>query len=67
MPKGKPSAQTIATEKYAKKAGIVAKTYKLKKELVDEFAEACEKSGASQAAQLSKMMKQFIEDVKASE
>ena len=35
MPKGKPSAQTIATEKYTKKVGIVAKTYKLKKELVD--------------------------------
>ena len=67
MPKGKPSAQTIATEKYTKKVGIVAKTYKLKKELVDEFAEACEKAGTSQAAQLSKMMKQFIEDVKASE
>ena len=34
MPKGKPTAQTIATEKYAKKVGIIAKTYKLKKELV---------------------------------
>ena len=67
MPKGKPSAQTIATEKYTKKVGIVSKSYKLKKELVDEFAEACEKAGISQAAQLSKMMKQFIEEVKASE
>lgn len=67
MPKGKPSAQTIATEKYTKKVGIVAKTYKLKKELVDEFAKACEKTGTSQAAQLSVMMKQFVEEVKASE
>jgi len=67
MPKGKPSAQTIATEKYTKKVGIVAKTYKLKKELVDEFAEACDKAGTSQAAQLSKMMKQFVEEVKTSD
>ena len=67
MPKGKPSAQTIATEKYAKKVGIIAKSYKLKKELVDEFADACERIGTSQAAQLSLMMKQFIEEVKASE
>ncbi len=67
MPKGKPSAQTIATEKYAKKVGIIAKSYKLKKELVDEFADACERTGTSQAAQLSLMMKQFIKEVKASE
>lgn len=66
MPKGKPTAQTIATEKYTKKVGIVSKSYKLKKELVDEFAEACELAGTSQAAQLSLMMKKFIEEVKAS-
>lgn len=67
MPKGRPSAQTIATGKYEKKVGIIAKSYKLKKELVDEFADACERTGTSQAAQLSLMMKQFIEEVKASE
>lgn len=67
MPKGKPTAQTIASEKYAKKVGIIAKSYKLKKELVDEFAAVCDKAGTSQAAQLSLMMKQFIEEVKASE
>ncbi|MBQ5674471.1 MAG: hypothetical protein IIV45_05200 [Lachnospiraceae bacterium] len=54
-------------DKWNAKAGLISKSYKLKKELVDEFAEACEKAGTSQAAQLSKMMKQFIEDVKASE
>lgn len=67
MPKGSPTAQTIATEKYAKKVGIISKSYKLKKDLVDEFADACEKAGTSQAAQLSQMMKQFIEQTKASE
>ena len=64
MPKGKPTAQTIATEKYTKKVGIISKSYKLKKELVEEFALACDKAGTSQAAQLSKMMQQFIDMVK---
>lgn len=67
MPKGSPSAQTVATEKYTKKVGIISKSYKLKKELVDEFAEACEKAGTSRAAQLSLMMRRFIEEIKASE
>lgn len=37
-----------------------------KKELVEEFAKAYEKSGVSQSSQLSKMMKQYIEEVRAS-
>lgn len=67
MPIGNPKPQTIATKKYEAKAGWLSKSYKLKRELVDEFASACEKVGTSQAAQLSLMMKQFIEEVKASE
>lgn len=62
-----PTPQSIATRKYEEKAGWISKSYKLKRELVDEFASACEKAGTSQAAQLSLMMKQFIEEVKASE
>lgn len=67
MPIGNPKPQTIATKKYEAKAGWVSKSYKLKKELVDEFALACEKAGTNQAAQLSLMMKEFIKEVKASE
>ncbi len=67
MPVGTPKPQTIATRKYEKKAGWVSKSYKLKKEVVEEFAEACEKAGVSAAGQLTKMMKEFIEEVKASE
>ena len=67
MPIGSPKPQTIATKKYTEKVGLISKSYKLKKELVDEFAEACEKAGTNQATQLSLMMKQFIEEVKASE
>ncbi|GAA6295508.1 hypothetical protein F220043C3_39420 [Enterocloster asparagiformis] len=61
MPVGSPKPQTVATKKYEKKAGFVSKSYKLRRELVDQFAEACDKAGISQAAQLTKMMKEFIE------
>ena len=64
MPVGNPSKQTIATKKYEKKAGWVSKSYKLKKEVVDDFAEACEKAGVSAAGQLIQMMKEFIEQQK---
>lgn len=64
MPIGNPKPQTIATKKYEQKAGWVSKSYKLKRELVDQFAEACDRAGVSQAAQLSQMMKEFIEKQK---
>ena len=63
MPKGKPNTQTKATDKYQKKAGIIAKTFKLKKEVIEAYKEACEKAGVSQAGQLTKMMNDFIEQV----
>ncbi|NBH99746.1 chemotaxis protein [Anaerotruncus sp. 1XD22-93] len=60
MPVGSPKPQTIATKKYEKKAGFVSKSYKLRKEVTDEFARACEAAGVSQASQLTKMMQEFI-------
>lgn len=63
MPIGNPKPQTIATKKYEQKAGIVSKSYKLRRELVEQFAAACEKAGVSQAAQITAMMKEFIEQV----
>lgn len=62
MPVGKPKPQTEATKRYEKKAGLISKSYKLKRELVEQFADACDKAGVSQAAQLTKMMKEFIEE-----
>ena len=64
MPKGNPSAQTRASEKYQKKAGYITKGFKLKKDVSDEFKEACDRAGVSQAAQITKMMKAFIEETK---
>ena len=56
--------QTIASKKYQDKIGMIPKTYKLRKELVEQFAEACEKEGVSQAAQLTNIMTEFVEKVR---
>ncbi len=58
------NSQTKATTKWQAKAGYVSKSYKLKKQLADDFKLACEKKGISQAKQLSIMMEQFIESQK---
>ena len=64
MPKGNPNAQTIASEKYQKKAGYITKGFKLKRDVAEQFASACEKAGVSQASQITAMMKVFIEQNK---
>ncbi len=63
MPTGKPKPQTVASQKYQAKAGWISKSYKLKKEVVEAYAEACEAAGVSQAGQLMKMMKEFADNV----
>ena len=60
MPVGSPTAQTIASEKYQKKG------FKLKGDVAERFAEACEKTGVSQAEQITKMMEEFIKEVEDS-
>lgn len=64
MPKGKPNSQTIATDKYHKKIGLITKSYKLKKTLADDFKEACDRRGESQAAALSRLMQEYIDGEK---
>jgi hypothetical protein len=44
------------------KAGYISKSYKLKRDTVEAFAEACEKAGVSQAGKLTEMMKAFVEE-----
>ena len=55
-------------DKWNAKAGLISKSYKLKRELVEAFAGigdysdlGWEKAGVSQAGQLSMMMREFIE------
>lgn len=67
MPIGKPNAQTIASEKYQKKAGYISKSYKLKKEIVEQFQQACEKQGVSQAGKIMELMQAFVKETTASE
>lgn len=62
MTKGNPNPQTVATDKYQKKAGYMTKGFKLKREIVEQFEEACRKAGVSQAGQITEMMKEFIEE-----
>ena len=63
MPKGRPNPQTIASEKYQKKAGYMTKGFKLKRDVVKRFEAACEKADVSQAGQITRMMEQFIKEV----
>ena len=71
MPKKKPqqlnfvtalegSAATAATAKYHAKVGLISKSYKLNRELVEAFAEACEEKERSQAAVLTAYMVYYI-------
>ena len=64
MPKGNSNPQTKASMKYQQKIGLIAKSYKLKKELVDEFSETCDRLGVGKAATISRLMKEFIESNK---
>lgn len=67
MPVGNPKPQTIATKKYEEKAGFISKSYKLRRELTEEFALACKKRGVSAAGQITVMMQAFIEEVNREE
>lgn len=60
MSKGEPKPQTVASEKYQKKAGIIVKGFKVKKDLADEFVKACDRAGQSQASVISEFMQQYI-------
>lgn len=56
-----PKAQTIATQKYEKSQGIIAKSFKMKKSLAEEFKDTCERLGVGQAATITALMTEFIE------
>ena len=60
MPKGSPTKQTLATERYQQKAGYKVKGFKLRGDVAERFATACEKAGISQAAKITELMEQFI-------
>jgi len=54
------TSATQATARYQTKKGLISKSYKLDKETVELFAEACENAETSQAKELTKFMKRYI-------
>ena len=53
------SAQSKATRLYESKIGLISKSYKLKRDIVESFKEACERQGGSQASVLSAYMVEY--------
>lgn len=62
MPKGQPSKQTIASEKYQKKAGYRNISFKMKGDLPDRFAEACRQAGEPKSRVIAELMRRYIEE-----
>ena len=54
------TAATRATAHYQRNKGLISKSYKLDKEIVMMFAEACENAETTQARELTKFMKRYI-------
>jgi len=54
------TSATRATARYQEKKGLISKSYKLPRTVVEEFAEACEERELSQAKVLTKYMAYFI-------
>ena len=52
--------QQTPQDKWQQNNGLIAKSYKLKRELVDDFKRTCENAGISQASAISKFMNDFI-------
>lgn len=44
--------------------GLVSVSYKLNKDIADQFAEACKKIDKSKKSQLERLMLEFIEETK---
>jgi hypothetical protein len=51
---------TRATARYHKKKGLISKSYKLDRDTVEMFAEACENIETTHAKELTKFLKRFI-------
>lgn len=60
MPKGAPNKNTVRVDRYQKKVGYKVKSFKLKGDIGDRFAAACEAAGVSQAEKIAELMERFI-------
>lgn len=57
------NSRTRPQDKWDEKAGMVAKTYKVKKEAADAFAECCKANGYAMGIKLSELMQNFVEKI----
>ena len=64
MPRGEPTKTTIRNARWNKKAGYKTKGFNLRGDIADQFAEACDKAGRSQASVIQELMQEFIEKMK---
>lgn len=51
-------------EAYAERNNLIAKTYKINKDLAERFKRACELNGVSQAGKLQELMLEYVEAAK---
>ena len=51
-------------QRWDKKNGYIAKSFKMRQSLADEFKATCDRLGISQSGQIVKMMTDFIEQNK---
>lgn len=49
-------------DRWHKKNGYIAKSFKMYKTIADQFAEACKRAGESQSSVITRLMKQYIEE-----
>lgn len=52
-------------DKWDAKAGLIPKTYKVNKEVAEEFQRFCKTKGVAMGKQLTKMMDEFIKEAKS--
>ncbi len=49
-------------EAYAERNNLIAKTYKINKDLAEQFKQACDSEGVSQASKLQELMRYWMDN-----
>lgn len=57
------SSKPRPQDKWDEKAGMVPKTYKVKKEIAEAFAACCRANGYAIGVKLSELMREFVEEM----
>ena len=62
MSENKSTYEKTPQDRYHERIGLISKSYKLKKEVVDAFAEKCREKGVSQASVITEFMQKFTSE-----